>query len=164
MSFRRNLTLTCLVLTAFCLAFGCAGIGLGMAFTAGLLALGVWLLAYRWPSSWLPPVALVVTVSLAVIGLCQGASALLMLAAAVLALANWDLALLCRTPADSSLAGNLTLLEKKHYLSLLLVFVLAFPTILIGRIVHFRIPLAIMILLVILAVFGLNRAWSLFSE
>ncbi len=164
MPLRKILNLTCLLATILCLAVGCARIGLGMVCTAGLLVLGVWSVAFRRPSTWFPPVALVVTVSLAVIGVWQGATAWLMLAAAALALADWDLALLGRLPAGSSSVRDLTLLEKKHFQNLLLALGLAFLVILIGRLIRFHIPLGMMILLVILAFFGLRRAWSLFSE
>jgi hypothetical protein len=161
---RKLLNLVLLILIPLCLTLGYAKIGPGMAFTAGLFILGAWLLAHRWPQTWFPSIALVVTVCLAVIELYQGASAPLMLVAAALALANWDLALLNRLPAGSPSFRKLTLLETKHYQSLLLALGLAIPASLIGRIIHFQIPFGIMILLVILAFFSLTRVWSYFLE
>jgi hypothetical protein len=164
MFLRKVLNLVLLILIPLCLTLGYSQVGPGMAFTAGLVVLGAGLLARRWPQTWLPSIALVVTVGLAVIELCQGAPPLLMLAAAALALANWDLALLDRLPPGSSSFRELTLLETKHYQSLLLALGLAFPVVLIGRIVHFQVPFGIMILLVILAFFGLARVWRIFLE
>ena len=164
MSVRNILNLVCLILTVLCLTLGYSKIGPGMAFTAGLVILVVWLLAYRWPSSWFPSIALVVTIGLAVIELLQGAPALLMLAAAVLALVNWDLALLDRRSGGSLLGRNFTLLEKKHFQSLLAALGLAVPAIVIGRLVHFHIPFGLMVLLVLLAFFSLMRVWTQFSE
>ena len=164
MSVRKILNLLCLILTALCLSLGYARIGLGMALAAGLVIPVVWLLAYRWPASWFPSIALVVTIGLAVIELLQGAPALLMLAAAVLALVNWDLALLARQPRDSLSIQKFTLLEKNHYQSLLVALGLAFPVMFIGRLVHFHIPFGLMVLLVLLAFFSLMRVWTQFSE
>ena len=161
---RRILHLTCLLITSLCLAFGQAKIGLGMTITSGLVSLGVWLLAYKWPTSWLPSMALVITVCLAVIGLSMGATALPMLAAATLALANWDLAWVGSLQAGSASPGKISLLDKKHYQSLLLVLGLAFPAILIGRIIHIHVPFILMMLLVISAFFCLTRVSPLFSE
>jgi hypothetical protein len=164
MILRRILNLLCPIFITLCLIFGFAKIGQGVALTAGLVALGVWLLAYRWPSTWLPSIALVLTVCLAAIGLSFGASALLMLVAATLALANWDLALLNRIPTVSSSTQNFTLLEKKHYQNLLLALGLAFSAIMMGRMIRVQIPFGVMILLVTLAFFSLTRVWAMFSK
>jgi hypothetical protein len=120
--------------------------------------------AYRWPSTWLPSLALVLTLGLAAVGSCLGATALLMLAAAALALANWDLALLGRIPAAAMPGQNLTHLEKKHYQSLLLALGLALPGMFLGRLIHLQIPFGVMILLVILIIFSLTRLSTLFSD
>ena len=164
MSVRKILNLVCLILTVLCLTSGYSKIGPGMAFTAGLVILVVWLLAYRWPASWFPSIALVVTIGLAVIELLQGAPALLMLAAAVLALVNWDLALLARQPRGSLSIRGFTLLERNHFQSLLVALGLAFPVMFIGRLVHFHIPFGLMVLLVLLAFASLMRVWNQFSE
>ena len=164
MPLRKVFTVISLILTAVCLIFGTSKIGQGIALAAGLVTLGVWLLAYKWPSTGLPSIALVVSVGLAGTGLCLGASPVLMLASATLALASWDLALLERIPAGSSSFRTISLLEKKHYQSLLLALGVAFPVMIFGRMIHVQIPFGVMILLVALACFSLARVWRTFSE
>jgi hypothetical protein len=163
MSLRRILGLLSLTLTALCLGIGFVTIGPGAVFAAVLLTLLVWLLAYKWPSTWLSTAALVLTVGLAAVGLLAGAVAYLMLLGVIFALANWDLAFL-----ELVLAGNssktVTLLEKKHYQSLALALGLTLLVTFTGRMIRFQIPFIGLMLLVALAIFGLGRVWRLFSE
>jgi len=164
MPLRKILGFLCLILAALCMAIGYAIIGHGIAIATALVILPAWLAAYKWPSTWLPATALVVSVSLAAIGLCAGASPLLMLLGATLALANWDLAFLDHVQVGSSSTQAVTLLEKKHYQSLVLALGLALLAIITGRIIRFQIPFGGMILLVALAFLGLVRVWRMLSN
>jgi hypothetical protein len=164
MPLRKILRMVCLILTALCLGIGTAKVGQWIALAAGLATLLVWLAVYKWTSTDLPPLALVFSVSLAAIGLCAGASPLLMLLGATLALANWDLAILDHVQMGNSSAKAVTLLEKKHFQCLLLALGLALLVMIAGRMIRFHIPFGVMIALVILAFLSLARVWRILLD
>jgi hypothetical protein len=122
------------------------------------------LFAYKWSFTWLPSAALVVSVSLAAVGLLAGAAPFLMLLGSTLALANWDLAFLNRILEGSLSTKAVTLLESKHYQSLALVLGLALLATITGRLIRFQIPFGGMILLVTLAFFSLGRLRLMISD
>ncbi len=154
--------LVCLLLTALCLAIGAAAVGLWISIAAGLAAILVWLAAYHCQSTWLPSLALLVSVSLAAGGLIAGATPVLMQLAAILALVDWDLAIFGQAVGPRS--TGVTLLEKIHYQNLALAVGLALLVIFIGRTIKFQIPFIGMIILVILAIISLGRLWQTLSE
>jgi hypothetical protein len=164
MPLRKILGLICLILTALCLGFGIASVRQWIAFTAGLIALLIWLLAYKWPSFWLSSTALGLSVSLAAGGLLLSASPFLMLLAVTLALANWDLAFWNDAPADGSSTRAVSLLEQKHYQSLALVLGLTLLLTVAGRMIRFQIPFVGMLLLVILTFLSLSRLGRMLSD
>jgi hypothetical protein len=144
---------------AACLAVGYALAGQWAALAAVLIALLAWLLARQGLSTWLSPAALVISVGLAAAGLFAGDSPTLMILSATLALASWDLVLLDHTLAGGSSAKTVTLLEKKHYQSLALALGLGLLAAVTGQMIRFQIPFGGMVLLVILALFSLDRLW-----
>jgi hypothetical protein len=154
--------LVCLVLTALCLAIGAAVVEPWLSLAAGPASILVWLAAFRWPSTWMPSLALLVCVSLAAAGLIAGAAPVLMLLAAILALVDWDLAFLGQAVDPGS--TGVALLEKKHYQNLLLAIGLALLVIFIGRVVRIQIPFVAMLLLVTLAFLGIGRFWKTLSD
>jgi hypothetical protein len=164
MPLRKILGLICLLLTALCLGFGAAMVGKWFAFAAGSFTLLIGLLAFKWPSSWLPSAALLGSVCLAAGGLLFGASPSLMLLGVTLALADWDLAFLDLVPADGSSVRAVSLLEQKHYQSLALAIGLTLLLTVAGRIIRFQIPFVGMIILVILAFLSLSRLGRMLSD
>jgi len=137
-----------------------------IALAAVLLTLLLWLLARKRSSAGQLSVALVVSVGLAAAGLFAGVSPLLVSLSATLALASWDLVLLDHTLTSSSnsSAKTITLFENGHYQSLALALGLGLLIAVTGRTIHFQIPLGGMILLVILALFSLDRVWRTFID
>ena len=141
-------------------------LGLGYTTTRPWIAILVlfftllaWLLAIKWPDGFLSSSVLVFTVGLAAAGLLTGAIPLLMILGAALALASWDAVLWNRTSADNSLIPSLSLIESKHYQSLALALGLGLLAIVVGRLFRFQIPFGWMVVLVILALFSLERIW-----
>ncbi len=164
MPLRKILSLLSLTLLLLCMAIGYIIVGGGIAIATTLVALLVWLPNYKWPSAWLPAIALAVSTGLAAIGLCVGAMPALMLLAATLALAQWDLANLSQAQAGNIPNRGVALLEKKNFQSLALALGLALVAILTGRLIGFQIPFGGMILLVLLAFFAFGRFWRMLSS
>ena len=161
-SSRKILSYACLLGCTVCLA-------VGQVMTAQWLALiitlvcgaGWWVAVYkRLAAGWFS-VMLVVLVGLAAVGLLAGNPPVLMIFSAALALASWDLALFDRTVTDlaSTSAETLTLFENSHYQNLALALGLGLSLAIGGRLLRFEIPLSGLIVLVFLALFGLDRVW-----
>jgi hypothetical protein len=159
MAFRKILRL---VLPITCVS----SLGLGYATTRPWTALFVlvftllaWLFAIKWPDGFLCSSALVLSVGLAAAGLLNGAAPLWMLLGATLALASWDVVLWNRASADNSLSTSLDLFDRKHYQNLALALGSGLLAAVVGRLVHFQVPFGWMVILVILALFSLERIW-----
>jgi hypothetical protein len=161
MSWRKILSLVCPIASAVCLAVAYAQVGRWIALAIVLLTFLAWLLARKRPSIGLSSTALVISVGLAAAGLFAGASPFLMMLSATFALASWDLVLLDHTLTDdsNSSAKTIALFENRHYQSLALALGLGLLVAVTGQLIHLQIPLGGMILLVILALFGLDRVW-----
>jgi hypothetical protein len=159
MSLRKIIILVLLVLSTTCLALGFAWVAQWMAIAAVLTSLLAWLAGWRWPTIWSPSAALIVSISLAAAGLLAGASPLLMLLSVTPTIAVWDLVLLDQSLTNSSPEKTLALLEHKHYESLALALGLGLLAVIAGHTIRFQIPFAGIILLAILAFFGLDRIW-----
>lgn len=153
---QRRLKLACSTACALCLAagFALAGkwVGAGLA---GLVWLG-WLFAAGWP----PSILLTASVALAAGGVWAGAPPLLMLPAATLALAGWDVA---RWEAflDGASPAVAARSSRRHYACLALALGPALLVAWAGGLVHFQLPFAVLVFLVALALLGLNRLWGL---
>jgi hypothetical protein len=160
MPLRKTLSLVCPLACAACLVVGYALVGQWIAPTAILLTFLLWLFSCRWPSTWLPSTALVISVGLAAAGLMAGASPLLMILGATFALASWDQVLLDHTLTDrSSSAKTIVLFENRHNQGLALALGLGLLIDVTGRMIRFQLPLGVMIILVILVLFSLDRIW-----
>jgi hypothetical protein len=161
MPLRRILSFVCPVTCVACLAVGYASNRQGIALVIALLILPVWLLARKRPSSMPPSVALVISVSIATVGLFAGVSSFLMILSATLALASWDLVLLDQTLTGSSVssAKAITLFENRRYQSLALALGPGLLIAVTGQMIHLQIPFIGLVLLVILALFSLDRVW-----
>jgi hypothetical protein len=83
-----------------------------------------------------------------------------MILSATFALASWDQVLLDHTLTDrSSSAKTIALLENRHNQGLALALGLGLLIDVAGRMIHLQIPLGVMIILVILVLFSLDRIW-----
>jgi hypothetical protein len=161
MSWRKILNLVCPIVYAVCLAVAYAQVRQWTSLAIVLLTFLAWLLARKRPSIELSSTVLLISVGLAAAGLFAGASPFLMMLSATFALASWDLVLLDHTLTDNanSSAKTIALFENRHYQNLALALGLSLLIAVAGQLIRLQIPLGGMILLVILALFGLDRVW-----
>jgi hypothetical protein len=161
MPFRKILRFVFPILCVTSLGLGYATTRTWIAIFVLVLTLLAWLSAIKWPVEFLSYLALVFTVGLAAAGLLTGAAPLWMLLGAAFALASWDVILWNHTSADNSLTARLTLFESKQYQSLALALGLGLLAVVVGRLFRFQIPFGWMVVLVILALFSLERIWRM---
>ncbi len=126
--------------------------GQGLLALAALFPLFGWLLARQYPTA-----CLTVSVCLAGLGLLVGASPFLMILSSTAALACWDLQLLDQSLSGCSISRKAKIFENKHIQSLLLALGAGLLLAFAGTMSMFQIPFGVMVLLVILAVLGLER-------
>jgi hypothetical protein len=124
----------------------------------------VWLLARKYPDSWLPFICLFVSVGLAVVGRLIGSPPVLMICGSSVALAVWDLAILDRALGGNLLEDQTRRFEYKHLQSLIIALVSGLSVAFVGRLFNLQIPFAMLLFFVALAVFGLDRIWNYFKK
>jgi hypothetical protein len=159
MAVRKIIRFVCPLISVTCLAIGYTTTGPWIASIVLVFTLLAWSFAFKWPSGFLSSSALVLSVSLAAAGLLTGAMPLLMILGAALALAGWDVVLWNRAFTSNSLSTSLTLIEIKHYQSLAAALGLGLLAVVVGRLFRFQIPFGWMVILVIIALFSLERIW-----
>jgi hypothetical protein len=152
MPHRKALFLIFLIVSVGSLALGYALGGQLIMALAALIPLLGWLFARQYPTA-----CLVVSICLPGLGLLVGASPFLMILSCTASLACWDLRLLDAALQSSSLTKEAGLFENQHIQTLLLALGGGFLLASAGTISSFQIPFGIMVLLVILAVLGLER-------
>ena len=157
MSLRRVLFLLSLLIALACLSggYGMRGLGLGAALV--LLPILALLFSQKSAAGGLPATCLVSLVALAAAGLLAGAPAYLMIPGAAAALAGWDLANLERTMQGSSSSPTARRFEKRHALSLAIALGFGLFMAATGRLVSLEIPFVLLILLVVIDLFSLDR-------
>jgi len=154
------------VISAACLASGYAVTGQGIAVVIALLTLPLWLLARKRPVTVPPSVALATSVCIGAAGLLTRAPSVLMILGAALALASWDLVLWQQTLTDNSIssAQTIALLETRHYQSLALALAPGLLIAITGPLIRVQLPFMGLVLLVILALFSLDRVWRTLKD
>jgi hypothetical protein len=157
---RKTFFIVCLVASMLCLTagYGFTGgwIGAVIAIISGL----AWLLARKYPLSWLPHICLFASVSLAVAGQLTGTPPLFMLGGSGFALAAWDLIFLDANLSTNSSGEQTRRYENKHLQSLALALGFGWLAAFIGGLLHLQIPFVAMMLFVALVIFGLERIWG----
>ena len=166
MLLRRTISLACPIVCTICLAAGHAVNGWGIVVMAGASTGLAWWLANKWPATLLPLAALVISIAWAAAGLLAGASSLLMILSATFALASWDLVLFDHLLADKPISSppTITLFHNRHYRSLAFALGLGLLIVLAGRTIHVQISFVIIGLLVLLALFSIDRIWRALKE
>jgi hypothetical protein len=159
MNIRKILFFICLIVSMLCLAAGywITGQLIGEVFT--IITVLAWLFARKYPASGLPGICLFASVCLAVIGLFSGSPPLLMLCGSSISLAVWDLLFLDDALKSSSYEGQTRRYEIKHLQSLAVALGCGLIVAFVGRLLNFQIPFIVMMLLVGLIIFGLDRVW-----
>jgi hypothetical protein len=154
----RWLAISVVILSAACLAVGCAlGEAWKLALSAGLPLL-CGLFALKEKNHTLSTLGLWLSVGIAGVGLLNGADSRLILLGSTLALAAWDLTLFNIGLEDCTLAGVPGRLESKHYQALATAVGGGLLAAWVGSGVRLSIPFVVMVLLAVLAVWSLDRA------
>jgi len=166
MLLRRMISLACPIMCTICLAAGHAVNGWGIVVMAGASTGLAWWLANKRPATLPPAAALVISIAWDAAGLLAKAPALLMILSATFALASWDLVQFDHSLADNPLSSASTFahFQNRHYRSLALALGLGLLIVLIGRTIQVQISFVIMGLLVLLALFSLDRIWRALKE
>ncbi len=161
---RKILRLLALAAGAACLGFGFAATGQVVFVVTAAIVFAGSVLDLKWPTGWLPPAALAVSIVLAAIGVFTGAMTALMVSAATLALAAWDLALLDHVLAENPPRQPTARLERRHYQNLAIVVGTGLLAALASQGIQFQIPFVVMVALAALALYFLLRLVRMLSE
>lgn len=159
MSLRKPLFILSLVTLVLCLTagFGIAGKWIGVL--AAILMAPAWLFTRKNTDPWLPFLCLLASVGLAVAGTLIGASPFLMILSSAVALAVWDLTCLDSALKHNSFGEQTRRYQNKHIQSLALALGLGLFGALLGRFINLRFPFIIVMLLIVLTLFALDRVW-----
>jgi hypothetical protein len=171
MLLRRTISLACPIVCTLCLAAGYAAQGRGLVALAGASTGLAWWLAHHWathkrPATPLPLVAFVISMAWSAVGLLTSAPVLLMILSATFALASWDLVLFDHLLADNPISSppTLALFQNTHYRSLALALGLGLLIVLVGRTIQAQVSFVIIGLVVLLALFSIDRLWRALKE
>src|SRR5512136_1211099 len=166
MILRRTISLACPILCTICLAAGHAANGWGIVVIAGASTGLAWWLANKWPATPLPLAAFVISIAWGAAGLLASALSLLMILSVTFALASWDLVLFDHILADHPISSTPTiaLFQNRHDRSLALALGLGLLIVLTGRTIQMQISFVIIGLLVLLALFSMDRIWRALKE
>lgn len=157
---RKTLFSVCLVISALCLAVGFGFVRQWIGVAAGILTVPAWLLARKYPASWLPHICLLGSVGLAVVGRLFGSPFFLMICGSGVALAVWDILLFNSALGKYSSGEQTRQYESKHLQSLALALGSGLLVAFLGSFINLRIPFAVLLLFIALVVFGLDRVWG----
>ena len=164
MTLRKTAFSACLVLSALLLAAGFAFARLWPGFGFALVCAPAWYFARKYPDSGLPLTCLLGSVVLSIAGLLTGAPASLMMIGAGLALAAWDLLRLDLALGDAVSEPQTLRYEFKHLQSLALSLGCGMVVAILGHFLNLRFPFFVMMLLVALAIFALDRIWGIIKK
>ncbi len=166
MLLRRTISLACPIMCMICVAAGYAAKGWGFVVMAGASTGLAWWLANKWPATSLPLAAFALSLAWDAAGLLASAPSLLMLLSAAFALASWDLVLFNHSLTDNPISSTstITLFQDRHYRSLALALGLGLLIVLVGRTIQVQISFVIIGLLVLLALFSIDRIWRALKE
>lgn len=163
MNLRKTLFFGCIIASTACLdlGFGLVGAWVG-ALLVTLASFLSWWAAYQKRSGWTDSAALIVSVIMAAAGLFFGALPSWMIFGASFALGGWDLALFDRALASSPFVQADAAIERKHYASLGPVLIFGLLVGLLGRLIQIQLSFGAMVVLVLLALIGLDRLWHMY--
>jgi hypothetical protein len=164
MRIRKIFFFVCLIVSALCLAVGYGIVGQWIGTVVAIMVGLTWLLARKYPATWLPFICLVASVSLAVVGRLTGSPPLLMICGSGVALAAWDLIILNAALGNNSPGEQTRQYENRHLQSLVLVLGSALFVSFLGRFLNLHIPSIALMLLIVLALWGLNGVWATINK
>ena len=157
MSLRKTFFVICLIILTLCLVAGYWISGQWIGAISAILMAPAWLLARKYPGSGLLLVCLMGSVGFAVAGRMLGAPPLLMIFAAAMALAAWDLLYLDSAMGNHSSTEGVRHYENKHLQSLALALGLGLLGTLFGGFLKIQIPFIVLIVFITFLLFALDR-------
>ena len=161
MALRKIFFVVCLVVSVLCLAVGYGLAGQWVGAVIAIISSFAWLLARKYPTSQLPLICLLVSICLAVIGRLTGSPPWLMICGSGVALALYDLLYLDVALGSNSFGEQTRRYENKHLQSLALALGSGLLVVFLGRLLlRLQVSFFVLVFFVILAVFGLDRAWG----
>jgi hypothetical protein len=160
MSPRKSLFIACLVASSFFTLSGYALAGQWIGVIASVIIGASWLLARKYPSSWMPLICLVGSLGLALGGCLSGAFPLLMILGSGISLAAWDLVLFNAAQDESAYVEQTRRHENRHIQSLIIAVGAGLLTASAGRFLQLQLPFVALVLFIGLFAFGMGRAWE----
>ena len=157
MSLSKALYRSSLLISLACLAGGYVMAGQWLGAGAVLPPILALLFAGRFPVAWLPHACLLSLVCLAAGGLLAGAPAFLMIPGAAAALAAWDLVNLDRVMAGRPSSPTARRYEQQHAVTLAAALGLGLMLAGAGRLLPLQIPFVLLVFLVLVDLFSLDR-------
>ncbi len=166
MLLRRTISLACPIVCTLCLAAGHTVNGWGIAVMAGASTGLAWWLANKRPATALPIAAFVISIAWDAAGLLARTPSLLMFLSAAFALVSWDLVQFDHILTDNPISSTSTiaLFQNSHYRSLALALGLGLLIVFVGRTIQVQISFVSIGLLVLLALFSIDRIWRALRE
>ncbi len=157
---RKTLFAVCLIGSVLCLTAGYGMTGQWPGAVATIITCPAWLLSRKYPTSWLPIICLLLCIFLAVAGILSGSVSLLMICSAGFSLAVWDLVLLDRKLGNRPSDEQTRQYENKHVRSLAPALAAGLLAGFLGHLFVFQIPFALVVILIAVVLFGLDRTWA----
>lgn len=155
----RFITILCIILSAGLLTAGYILAGLWQIVFVFPVVLLFWVIAKRQPGISVPSVLFGSYIFLTSLGIWIGLERYLMLYGSILALASWELQLFQAGLVGEPLQSNFGLLERNHLKPLSIVIFLSLLVTTIGLNVHLTLPFGVVLFLVLLVGFLLERVY-----
>jgi hypothetical protein len=161
---REYLFFICLALQVIYLSSGCIldGQWIGLVCVLGLGSL--WIYARNKYVAWVPHLLFLSSLALAAIVILMGAQPVLVIIGSGFSLITWDLYLLNSDLQDSPIKEPARRYENRHLQLLMAAAVAAIFVAILGRFVTINLPFILLVVLILLALFGLDRLWSLLGK
>jgi hypothetical protein len=160
MSPRKIFFAACLMVSVLCLVAGYGIAGQWVGVVIAIIMGPAWLFARKYTDLWLPHICLLISVCLAIVGSLTGAPPLLMICASGFALVVWDLSFLDAALGSKSSGEQTRQYENRHLQSLMMALSSGLVIAFLGRLLHLQVPFFVLVFLIALVLFGLDRVWG----
>lgn len=160
----RMIYFICLAISAVCLFLGYYPASSWQVLAALVVMAVLWFFARKSTSLWPTSAILTIYLLVAAGGLLAGYSTYLLIIGSVAALSCWDLALFNQSLAGDQQQAHVGVLEKNHLQSLGLAALIGLILVIAGLQIRLTLPFGVIVLLVLLALFGLERSKHYFHQ
>jgi hypothetical protein len=158
-SFRKILFFICLAILVISQisVYALAGQWIGILCAIGLGF--IWLFARKNTGTWLPHICLAASIILTTTGTLTGSYFSLSIIGSGFSLVVWDLLLFGASLKQTTFGDQTRRFENTHLRSLSMAAGFGILAGIIGRSLHLQIPFFLLVLMIIVAIFGLDRVW-----